>query len=107
MKKVVLSLLLLLLSIGSAFSQFDAQMSQYMFHTSSFNPAAVGDGDMIQITGQHRIQWVGMPNGGLTTNFSISSPLKFENIKQGIGLSFLNDNVVAQSTLPLRQILLP
>ncbi len=93
MKKVVLSLLLLLLSIGSAFSQFDAQMSQYMFHTSSFNPAAVGDGDMIQITGQHRIQWVGMPNGGLTTNFSISSPLKFENIKQGIGLSFLNDNV--------------
>ena len=85
MKKVVLSLMLLLACVGSAFSQFDAQTSQYMFHTSSYNPAAVGEGDMIQITGQHRIQWLGMPNGGQTTVFSINSPLKIEslNITQG------------------------
>ena len=95
MKKVVLSLLLLLVCVGSAVSQFDPQMSQYMFHTSSFNPAAVGEGDMIQITGQHRIQWVGMPNGGQTTIFSINSPLKIEslNVTQGVGLNFLNDKV--------------
>lgn len=93
MKKVVLSLLLLLVSIGSAISQFDAQISQYMFHNSAFNPAAVGEGDMIQITGQHRIQWLGMPNGGQTTVFSINSPLKLEGINQGIGFKFLNDKV--------------
>jgi len=93
MKKVVLSLFLLLVSIGTVVSQFDAQMSQYMFHNSAFNPAAVGDGNMIQITGQHRIQWLGMPNGGQTTEFSVNSPLKFGNINQGIGLKFLNDKV--------------
>lgn len=93
MKKVVLSLLLLLVSIGSAVSQFDAQISQYMFHNSAFNPAAVGDGDMIQLIGQHRIQWLGMPNGGQTTIFSINSPLKIANINQGIGFKFLNDKV--------------
>lgn len=93
MKKVVLSFLLLLISIGSAFSQFDAQLSQYMFHNSSFNPAAVGENDMIQITGQHRIQWIGMPNGPQTTVFSINSPLKIGNILQGIGIKFLNDKV--------------
>ena len=95
MKKIVLSFLLLLVCVGSAVSQFDPQMSQYMFHTSSFNPAAVGEADMIQITGQHRIQWLGMPNGGQTTIFSINSPLKFENVNftQGVGLNFLNDKV--------------
>ena len=93
MKKVVLSFLLLLISIGSAFSQFDAQMSQYMFHTSSFNPAAVGDGDMIQITGQWRPQqWIGMPNSANTLIFSVNSPLKIGKTNQGIGLTLLNDN---------------
>ncbi|MDR3653805.1 MAG: type IX secretion system membrane protein PorP/SprF [Paludibacter sp.] len=92
MKKVLLSLMLLLISIGSVYSQFDAQLSQYMFHNSAFNPAAAGDGDMIQIIGQHRIQWVGMPNAGQTTIFSIDSPLKIGNVNQGIGLKFVNDN---------------
>jgi type IX secretion system PorP/SprF family membrane protein len=93
MKKVVLSFLLSLLSPILVFSQFDAQLSQYMFHNLAFNPAAAGEGNMIQITGQHRIQWLGMPNGGQTTVFSISSPLKLGTSKQGIGLKFLNDNV--------------
>jgi len=91
MKKVVFCFLMLLLNISSASSQFDAQLSQYMFHNSSFNPAAVGESDMIQIIGQHRIQWVGMPNGPQTTVFSINSPLKIGNTLQGIGIKFLND----------------
>ena len=93
MKKVVLSLLLLLVSIGSVFSQFDAQMSQYMFNIASFNPAAVGDGDLIQLTFQHRLQWVGIPNAGQTTNVSISSPLKIGSVTSGVGIKFLNDKV--------------
>jgi type IX secretion system PorP/SprF family membrane protein len=93
MKKLVLSILFLLVSIGSVFSQFDAQLSQYMFHNSSFNPAAVGEGDMIQIIGQHRIQWVGMPNAGQTTVFSINSPLKIGKSFNGLGFRFLNDKV--------------
>ena len=93
MKKVVLSFLLLLINIGSVFSQFDAQISQYMFHNSSFNPAAVGEGDLIQVTGQDRIQWVGIPNAGQTTIFSINSPLKTGKVTSGIGFSFLNDKV--------------
>ena len=93
MKKVVLSILLLLISIGSVFSQFDAQLSQYMFHISSFNPAAVGEGNMIQVTGQHRIQWIGIPNAGQTTVFSINAPLKIANSSNGVGFTFLNDKV--------------
>ncbi len=93
MNRILVFLWLTLLNIGFAYSQFDAQFSQYMFHTSSFNPAAVGEGDLIQITGQHRLQWLGMPNAGQTTVFSINSPLKVGKLKQGIGLIFLNDKV--------------
>ena len=93
MKKVVLSIFLLLISTGYVYSQFDVQLSQYMFHISSFNPAAVGEGDMIQITGQHRIQWLGIPNAGQTTVFSINSPIKIAKSFNGVGFTFLNDKV--------------
>ncbi len=93
MKKVVLSVLLLLISIGSVFSQFDVQLSQYMFHISSFNPAAVGDGDMIHIVGQNRMQWLGIPNAGNTLLVSINSPIKIGNSNNGIGLTFMKDQV--------------
>src|ERR1035437_7890939 len=93
MKKVVLSVLLLLVSIGSAFSQFDVQLSQYMFHISSFNPAAVGEGDMIHIMGQDRMQWLGFPNAGRTFIVSMNSPMKIGNTTNGIGVTFMNDQV--------------
>ena len=93
MRKVVLSILLLVVCFCSVFSQFDAQFSQYMFHNSAFNPAAVGEGDMIQVTGQHRIQWVGIPNAGQTTVFIINTPIKLENSTHGLGFIFLNDRV--------------
>ncbi len=93
MKKVVLSLLLLLIFIGSAQSQFDAQLTQYMFHNASFNPAAVGEDGMIQITGQHRIQWLGIPNAGQTTVFSVNTPFKLKNSNYGAGLRFINERI--------------
>ena len=93
MKKVVLSILLLLVSIGSVYSQFDAQLSQYMFHISSFNPAAVGEGNMMQVTGQQRFQWLGIPNAGQTTVVSINSPLRIGKSNNGLGLTILSDKV--------------
>lgn len=93
MKRLFFCILFSVICIGSAFSQFDAQLSQYMFHNSSFNPAAVGENNLIQITGQHRIQWVGFPNAGQTTVFSINSPLKLGKSENGIGFRFLNDRV--------------
>lgn len=91
MKKLILSFLLTFAGINTVFSQFDAQFSQYMFHNSAFNPAAVGEGEMIQATGQYRLQWLGMPNAGQTLAFSLNSPLKIGNSRNGIGLFFMDD----------------
>lgn len=92
MKKVVLIFLSLLICVGVAYSQFDAQLSQYMLHNSSFNPAAVGEGELIQVTGQYRMQWLGMPNAGSSLIFSINSPVKFLDKNHGIGVRFLNES---------------
>lgn len=93
MKKVVLSVLLLLVGIVSVFSQFDAQLSQYMFHNSSFNPAAVGESEMIQVTAQGRLQWVGMPNAPQTLVFSINSPVRIEKSYHGLGFRILDESI--------------
>lgn len=92
MKKIVF-ILILIVCISSAYSQFDAQYSQYMLNQTAFNPAAVGESGMIDVIGRHRIQWVGMPNGGRTTNFSINSPLKIQKTNHGLGVSFYNEKV--------------
>jgi len=96
MKKVVLSLFLLLISIGFIYSQYDSQLSQYMFNISAFNPAAVGESNRIEGTLQIRFEKTGMDStqnaGPQTTVFGINSPLKINNTLHGIGFRILNDN---------------
>ncbi|GAB1416028.1 hypothetical protein MASR2M117_14340 [Paludibacter sp.] len=92
MRKVVLSFLTLL-SLSYLNAQFDAQLSQYMFNYSAFNPAAIGESNMLDVSGQHRINWVGMPNGGSTTVFNINSPFAIAGKKQAAGINFVIDEV--------------
>lgn len=91
MKKTIIGIFLSLLCFESAYSQFDAQFSQYMFNQAAFNPAVVGEGELIQAALQVRPQWLGMPNAGFTTNFNINSPLKIGNQLNGVGLKVISD----------------
>lgn len=79
-----------------AFSQFEAQLSQYMFHPATYNPAAIAEGGMINVTGQHKIQWLGMPGAPQTTFFTINAPFRgSKTVTQGLGIRFLNDKIGA------------
>ena len=91
MKKLILGVFLAF--SGSLFSQFEAQLSQYMLNNNAYNPAAVGESNLIDVVGMHRINMISMPGGGSTTIFSINSPLKIGNKKHGFGLSFIDDKV--------------
>lgn len=75
------------------YGQFDAQQSQYMLHHAGFNPAAAGEAGKIDVTGQHRLQWIGMPNGGSTTLFGLNAPLRLGDRTLGLGILFQNDRV--------------
>ena len=90
MKKIVF--FLFFVNVTAVFSQTEMQISQYMFQHTMINPATVGEGEMIQITGLHRLQSVGIRNGGNTTLFSVNTPLKmFGKSLHGVGLKFKND----------------
>ncbi len=91
MKKLVLGIFIIF--VGYVNAQFDAQLSQYMFHANTFNPAAVGESNLIEVIGQHRLNMVSMPGGGSTTAFSINSPIKAGKNKSGLGFSILDDKV--------------
>ncbi|MHB9055445.1 MAG: PorP/SprF family type IX secretion system membrane protein [Paludibacteraceae bacterium] len=95
-KQCLLALLFSLFYCLPAFSQFEAQLSQYMFNMPTFNPASVGENQMINVSGQHRIQWVGMPGAPQTTYFTINTPFKMsDKVTHGLGIKFLNDKIGA------------
>lgn len=91
MKRKVIFFLFLSTFTGSVFSQFDAQLSQYMFNHTAFNPAAVGESGMIDGVLQHRINWVGFPGAGSTTAVGINTPIKIGDSMHGLGFSVLDD----------------
>ena len=48
---------LLWLCCACAYAQYDAPIGQYMFMQASYNPAAVGEGDMMRVYGSHRMDF--------------------------------------------------
>ena len=73
------------------YAQFDPQMGQYMYMGASYNPGAVGEGGMMKVYGEHRMQYVGIKNAPMTTWFSFSSPFVIGKTSHGAGVRFLND----------------
>lgn len=80
-----------LLAVMTASAQFDPQMGQYMYLPTAYNPAAVGEGDLMKVAGMHRMQYVDISNAPMSTWFSFSSPFVIGKTSHGAGVRFLND----------------
>lgn len=72
-------------------AQFDPQIGQYMFLRSVYNPAAIGEGDLMRVSGSHRMQFTGIMDAPMTTNFSFSSPFVIGKTRHAAGVRFVND----------------
>lgn len=77
--------------IISAYSQQEAQFTQYMDNMLYYNPAYAGSRDMMNISALHRQQWAGFKGAPMSTSLSLHTPLRYDNI--GVGFSLLNDNL--------------
>ncbi|SMO51018.1 type IX secretion system membrane protein, PorP/SprF family [Saccharicrinis carchari] len=97
MKYFILILTLLILSASDALAQRELKMSQYMHNRYSINPAFGGAHESLSMYGSYRKKWLGFdasPSGAL---FTLSSPLKKENV--ALGAQFFNDKFgVSQNT---------
>lgn len=84
-------LFVLFVLVSQLRAQYDAQIGQYMFMQSSYNPAAVGDGDLMRVYGSHRMDFTGIQDAPMTTYFSFSSPFLIGKTAHGAGVRFVND----------------
>ena len=91
MRRGVVLVLAFLLCAVCVRAQFDAQVGQYMYLQPSYNPAAVGEGDLMRIYGSHRMDFVGIQDAPMTTYFSFSSPFVVGKTLHGAGVRFMND----------------
>lgn len=73
----------------SSFGQQEAQFTQYNDNMMYYNPGYTGSRGMLNITGIHRQQWIGIDGAPMSQSLFIHTPLKYESV--GVGLSVLND----------------
>ena len=90
MKRYIV-LLVGLMAVLTASAQFDPQLGHYMYMPTAYNPAAVGEGDLMKVAGVHRMQYVDITNAPMSTWFSFSSPFVIGKTCHGAGVRFLND----------------
>ena len=62
-----------------------------MFMQSTYNPAAVGESDLMRVYGSHRMQFTGIMDAPMTTYFSFSSPFVIGKTQHAAGVRFMND----------------
>lgn len=86
----LLATVLVLSGADSLYAQQDSQYTQYMYNTSSFNPAYAGNRGVFSAIGLYRSQWVGLDGAPKTINFTAHTPV---GERVGLGLSFTNDEI--------------
>lgn len=84
-KYIIFFILFFIVGIGSAYGQWDAQISQYWRMKNFYNPSFIGETGNIESSLLHRRQWVGITNAPVTSIVSLNMPLKFLGKEHGVG----------------------
>ncbi|WP_185783040.1 PorP/SprF family type IX secretion system membrane protein [Croceivirga lutea] len=77
-------------------SQQLPQFTQYMFNTTSINPAYAGSREALNVTALHRNQWAGIAENPTTSTFSFHTPMNNERV--GLGFSYISDQLGYENT---------
>ena len=64
-----------------------------MFNYMYYNPGYAGDGNEIETRALVRSQWMGFEGAPQTQTFSIDAPFKLFGIRNGAGLTIINDEI--------------
>jgi type IX secretion system PorP/SprF family membrane protein len=90
MKKIYLTIVIVLVVSISANAQQDPQYTQYMYNMNVINPAYAGSKENLALGLLYRSQWVGLDDAPKTATFSAHSPVG-KNV--GMGLSVVSDKI--------------
>jgi len=92
----LLGMYLLVVFIGCipffGFAQQDAQFTQYMYNTSSVNPAYAGSRGVTSFSGLYRKQWANVEGAPTTQTLIFDAAVDKKN-RIGLGFSVVNDRI--------------
>ena len=74
-------------------AQYDPSFSHYWAMEPSFNPAAVGKEDKINVAGAYSMTLTGFENNPRTMYFGGDLPFVFIKARHGVGAQFVNDEI--------------
>ncbi|MDU1891590.1 MAG: type IX secretion system membrane protein PorP/SprF [Dysgonomonas sp.] len=89
--RYLLFIILLVSCFGSAYAQWDAQISQYWRMKNFYNPAAIAETENLESSLLHRRQWVGITRAPVTSIISLNMPVQFLGKDHGIGVIVTNE----------------
>lgn len=90
MKKIILAVFVILITVIDANAQQDPHYTQYMYNMNVINPAYAGSKENLSFGLLNRRQWVGIEDAPTTYSLSGSLPVG-KNV--GAGLSIINDKI--------------
>jgi type IX secretion system PorP/SprF family membrane protein len=91
LKKILFVTLFSLFAIQYTSAQFDGIYSQYMHIKHFYNPAAIGEQELMKMMVAQRLDWIGIKNAPKTTLFTINTPFKIGKTHHAAGIQFVND----------------
>lgn len=77
-----------LLIAPKAQAQQESQYTQYMYNTTSFNPAYAGTRESLTFSGLYRNQWVGLDGAPENLDFAAHSPIGVKGVGLGLGFNY-------------------
>ncbi len=92
-KRIFTILAFLAPAVGTAWAQYDVAFSHYWAMEPSFNPAAVGKGNKLNVTGAYALSFAGYENNPNSFYVGGDMPLYFMKQYHGVGASMLNDKI--------------
>ena len=91
LKKILFITFFSLSLIQYTSAQFDGIYSQYMHIKHFYNPAAIGEQELMKMMVAQRLDWIGIKNAPKTTLFTVNTPFKIGKTHHAVGIQFIND----------------
>ena len=91
LKKILFITIFSLFATQYLAAQFDGIYSKYMHIKHFYNPAAIGEQELMKIMVAQRLDWIGIKNAPKTTLFTVNTPFKIGKTHHAAGIQFIND----------------
>lgn len=93
MQKKIIAILLLLCAVNIMRAQYDPLFSHYFDMQSSFNPAAAGQEEKLNITGAYAMQYAGFRHAPQTMYVAGDMPFYGMKMYHGVGAQLMSDQI--------------